>query len=128
MSAPYSPSPTGAGVEALRRLSSPEIGADREQPGRFAVYFYDAGHEVLVAGGYESASLAASAVDWIRADAVVKAEGAVWSATRQCTRCDGGGEVYWNPSPINDPQLEEAATCPRCDGEGTEPEEEHDGR
>ncbi len=47
---------------------------------------------------------------------------------RRCQQCDGGGEVHWNPSPINDPQCEEAATCPRCDGEGTEPKEEHDGR
>jgi hypothetical protein len=50
------------------------------------------------------------------------------SGPRTCTKCDGGGEVHWNPSPINDPQLEQSATCPRCDGKGTEPEEDHDGR
>ncbi len=44
----------------------------------------------------------------------------------RCPRCDGGGEVHWNPSPIGDPQCEESATCPRCGGDGTEPEEEHD--
>jgi hypothetical protein len=38
-----------------------------------------------------------------------------------CPRCGGGGEVHWNPSPINDPQLEQSATCPRCDGSGIEP-------
>jgi hypothetical protein len=35
-----------------------------------------------------------------------------------CPRCDGGGEVTWNPSPINDPQCVETATCPRCEGTG----------
>lgn len=40
---------------------------------------------------------------------------------RSCTRCDGGGEVYWNPSHIGDPQLEQSAPCPRCDGSATEP-------
>ncbi len=35
-----------------------------------------------------------------------------------CTQCDGGGEVTWNPSPINDPQCVETATCTRCDGRG----------
>jgi DnaJ-class molecular chaperone len=40
---------------------------------------------------------------------------------RSCLRCDGGGEVYWNPSHIGDPQLEQSAPCPRCDGSATEP-------
>jgi hypothetical protein len=40
---------------------------------------------------------------------------------RTCQQCYGGGEVHWNPSPFNDPQCDESATCPRCDGEGVEP-------
>jgi len=39
---------------------------------------------------------------------------------RTCPQCDGGGEVTWNPSPINDPQCDKTATCPRCDGSGLE--------
>jgi len=35
-----------------------------------------------------------------------------------CPDCDGGGEVAWNPSPINDPQDVETERCPTCRGEG----------
>ena len=35
-----------------------------------------------------------------------------------CPDCDGGGEVHWNPSPINDPQCVETARCPTCRGDG----------
>ncbi len=57
-----------------------------------------------------------------------------WEQVWMCQRCDGGGEIAWNPSPFGDPQDVETATCPRCDGSGAEPdeqattEEEHDGR
>jgi len=50
---------------------------------------------------------------------------------RSCPRCDGGGEVTWNPSVRNDPQCEESATCPVCRGRGEvdadELEEAEDG-
>ena len=41
--------------------------------------------------------------------------------TCTCQQCDGGGEVHWNPSHVNDPQDVMTARCPRCRGEGVEP-------
>lgn len=35
-----------------------------------------------------------------------------------CERCGGGGEIHWNPSRNNDPQMVEDAECPDCDGDG----------
>lgn len=45
---------------------------------------------------------------------------------RECPQCHGSGEVHGfgyatNPFSgvqVNDPQMEESAPCPRCDGEG----------
>lgn len=35
-----------------------------------------------------------------------------------CSRCDGTGEITWNPSRIHDPQQADYAECPVCHGEG----------
>jgi hypothetical protein len=40
---------------------------------------------------------------------------------RSCLQCGDSGEIHWNPSHIGDPQLEQSAPCPRCDGSATEP-------
>jgi DnaJ-class molecular chaperone len=38
--------------------------------------------------------------------------------TATCPRCDGSGEIGFNPSPINDPQCADSAPCNVCHGEG----------
>lgn len=67
---------TVAGAEALRRLGLAQVGADRQNPGMYAVYFYEdafGAAEIRSVGGFESIRAAADATSLILAEAVLEA-------------------------------------------------------
>jgi hypothetical protein len=61
-------------VEELRRLRDARVGADRQNPGMYAIYWYDKhGQEIRSAGGFGDVDEAAEAIDFLVVETVVDA-------------------------------------------------------
>lgn len=63
---------TVAGATVLRRLRDARVGADYQNPGKYGIYFYDAGEIVRSVGGFASVREAAEAVDLVIAETVLE--------------------------------------------------------
>lgn len=65
---------TQAGAAALDRLRDARIGADRQNPGQYAVYFYDRDdNEVRSCGRFATVKDASRAVALIQAETCIEA-------------------------------------------------------